>query len=231
MPPTGLRSCASSRTRARTTSRSCPAGSTSGPGGLPGRGRRVEFAADDPLPAEPLIRGEHNRENAAAAAAAARASGIPEEAIAEALRTFPGVPHRLEPIREIDRVLFVNDSKATNPESAERALRSYDPGSLRVIMGGSRKGSSFAELARVANEQRVVRVYLIGETAEEIATALAGADVAHVGCGDLDTAVRRAHVESQPGEVVLLSPACASFDQFRDFEHRGERFRELVEAL
>ncbi len=80
-----------------------PRGFDSGPGGLPGRGRRVEFAADDPLPAEPLIRGEHNRENAAAAAAAARASGIPEEAIAEALRTFPGVPHRLEPVREIDR--------------------------------------------------------------------------------------------------------------------------------
>jgi len=208
-----------------------PRGFESGPGGLPGGGRRVEFAADDPLPAEPLIRGEHNTENAAAAAAAARAAGIPDEAIAEALRTFPGVPHRLERIREIDRVLFVNDSKATNPESAERALRSYDPGSLRVIMGGSRKGSSFAELARVANEQRVVRVYLIGETADEIATALAGADVAHVGCGNLDAAVRRAHAESQPGEVVLLSPACASFDQFRDFEHRGERFRELVEAL
>jgi len=208
-----------------------PRGFDAGAGGIPGRGRRVEFASDDALPAEPLIRGEHNRENAAAATAAARAAGISDEAIAEALSTFPGVPHRLEPIREIGGVLFVNDSKATNPESAERALLAYEAGSLRVIMGGSRKGSSFEALARAASMQRVLRVYLIGETAEELAGALEETGVGHVACGDLDTAVHRAHAEAEPGEVVLLSPACASFDQFRDFEHRGQRFRELVEAL
>jgi UDP-N-acetylmuramoylalanine--D-glutamate ligase len=200
-------------------------------GPVAGRARRVEFAAHDPLPAEPLIPGEHNRENAAAAAAAARAAGIPEEPIAEALRTFPGVAHRLEPIRELRGVRFVNDSKATNPESAERALRAYPAGSLRVILGGSRKGSDFAALAAVARQQAVQATYVIGETAEEIAAALAAEGVPHVSCADLETAVRRSFADAKGGEVVLLSPACASYDQFRDFEHRGETFRALVEGL
>jgi UDP-N-acetylmuramoylalanine--D-glutamate ligase len=197
---------------------------------LPGSARRVEFAADDPLPAEPRIPGAHNRENAVAATAAARAAGIDDRAIAEALRTFAGVPHRLELIREVDGVRWINDSKATNPEAAERALGAYPPG-LRVILGGSLKGSSFTGLARRAQQSGVARAYLIGEAADEIAEALAAAGVRFQSSRDLENAVADARAEAEPGDVVLLSPACASYDQFRDFEARGERFRELVEAL
>jgi UDP-N-acetylmuramoylalanine--D-glutamate ligase len=199
-------------------------------GELPGAARRVEFAADDPLPAKPRIPGEHNRENAAAAAAAARAAGIEDGAIAEALRSFAGVPHRLELIREVDGVRWVNDSKATNPEAAERALGAYPPG-LRVILGGSLKGSSFTELAHRAHQSGVSRAYLIGEAADEIAEALAAAGVRFQHSRDLENAVADARAEAEPGDVVLLSPACASYDQFRDFEERGEQFRALVEAL
>ena len=199
-------------------------------GEVPGAARRVEFAADDALPAEPRIPGDHNRENAAAATAAARAAGIDDDAIAEALRTFAGVAHRLELIREIDGVRWVNDSKATNPEAAERALGAYPPG-LRVILGGSLKGSSFAGLARRASASGVARAYLIGEAADEIAEALAAAGVRFQHSRDLERAVADARAEAETGDVVLLSPACASYDQFRDFEERGERFRALVEAL
>ena len=200
-------------------------------GPVPGEARRVEFAAGDALPAEPSLRGAHNRENAAAATAAARAAGVPEEAIAEALRTFPGVPHRLEAVREVRGVRFVNDSKATNPESAQRALAAYAPGTVRAILGGSRKGTSFSALARTARERRILRAYLIGESAGEIAEALAREGVDYLDCGHLAAAVGRAFAEAGPGDVVLLSPACASFDQFRDFEDRGDRFRALVEGL
>ena len=199
-------------------------------GDVPGSGRRVEFAADDALPAEPQLPGAHNRENAAAASAAARAAGIDDAAIAEGLRTFAGVPHRLELIREVDGVRWVNDSKATNPEAAERALGAYPPG-LRVILGGSLKGSSFAGLAGRARESGVARAYLIGEAADEIAEALAAEGVRFQHSRDLENAVADARMEAETGDVVLLSPACASYDQFRDFEERGERFRELVEAL
>jgi UDP-N-acetylmuramoylalanine--D-glutamate ligase len=199
-------------------------------GPVPGRARRIEFTAADPLPAEPRIPGAHNRENAAAATAAARAIGVPDAAIGEALRSFPGVPNRLEPVRELAGVRFVNDSKATNPESAIVALRAYPPG-LRVILGGSRKGTPFATLARCAREQAVERAYLIGETADELGPALLAEEVPFTDCGDLETAVRAAFADARPGDVVLLSPACASFDQFRDYEQRGERFRELVGAL
>jgi UDP-N-acetylmuramoylalanine--D-glutamate ligase len=197
---------------------------------VPGEARRVEFAADDPLPAEPRVPGAHNRENAAAATAAARAVGIPDAAIAEGLRTFPGVPHRLELVREVDGVRWINDSKATNPEAAERALGAYPPG-LRVILGGSRKATLFGGLARGAAQAGVSCAYLIGESADEIAEALAAEGVRFRHSRDLESAVRDAREDAEPGDVVLLSPACASYDQFRDFEERGERFRELVEAL
>jgi UDP-N-acetylmuramoylalanine--D-glutamate ligase len=198
---------------------------------VPGRGRRVEFAATDALPAEPRIPGAHNRENAAAATAAARAAGLPEEAIAEALTAFPGVPHRLEPVRHLRGVRFVNDSKATNPESAEKALAAYPPGTLHVIFGGSRKGTPFASLARAAREREIVGAYLIGETADELAAALAVERLPFERCVDLETAVARAAAAARPGQVVVLSPACASYDQFDNFERRGERFRALVEEL
>ncbi len=197
---------------------------------IPGLARRLEFAADDALPAEPRIPGEHNRENAAAATAAARAVGVGEEAIGKALRAFPGVPHRLELVREVEGVRFVNDSKATNPEAAERALSAYPPG-LRLILGGSLKGTSYRRLARTASEAGVACAYLIGEAADEIAEALVAEGVRFRHAGDLDAAVRHAYADAEPGDVVLLSPACASYDQFTDFEERGARFRELVEAL
>jgi UDP-N-acetylmuramoylalanine--D-glutamate ligase len=199
-------------------------------GEIPGSARRVEFDTRDELPAEPLVPGEHNRENAAAATAAARAAGISDDAIARALRTFEGVPHRLELVREVGGVRFVNDSKATNPEAAERALSAYPPG-IRLILGGSRKNSSYSSLAREASARRVAKAYLIGEAADEIGEALAAAGVRFADSGTLEQAVADACQDAEPGEVVLLSPACASYDQFRDFEERGERFRDLVDSL
>ncbi|HSB37526.1 MAG TPA: UDP-N-acetylmuramoyl-L-alanine--D-glutamate ligase [Gaiellaceae bacterium] len=184
----------------------------------------IEFSAADELPAEPLIRGAHNRENAAAATAAARALGAPDEQIAEALRTFPGVPHRLEPVAEIGGVRYVNDSKATNVAAALRALAAYAEEPVHLILGGSRKGEDFAPLA-AAIGPNVRSVHLIGETAGELAAAIPRA----YDDGDLATAL--AHVEARPGDVVLLSPACASYDQYRDFEERGEEFRRLVQNL
>ena len=195
---------------------------------VPGRGRRVEFDADDPLPAEPRIRGAHNRENAAAATAAARALGVSDERIAEALVAFPGVPHRLEPVGERGGVRYVNDSKATNVAAARRALAAYADDPVHLILGGSRKGEDYAPLV-AAIGQNVRGVYLIGETADELAAALG--DRTAVRAGDLATAVRLASEAAVPGDVVLLSPACASYDQYDDFEQRGEDFRRLVANL
>ena len=188
--------------------------------------RRVEFAADDPLPVEPSLRGAHNRENAAAAAAAARAAGASDEQIARGLREFKGVPHRLELVAERGGVTYVNDSKATNVAAALRALAAYEDAPVRLILGGSRKGEDFAPLA-AALGPNIGAVYVIGETADELARAIPDTTRA----GDLATAVERAASAAQPGEVVLLSPACASYDQFRDFEERGEEFKRLVANL
>ena len=199
-------------------------------GPVPGSGRRVDFAADDDLPAEPLIPGEHNRENAAAATAAARAAGVADEAIAAALRTFAGVPHRLELVAEIDGVRWVNDSKATNTAAARRALTAF-AAPLHLILGGSLKGERFDEFAQDVARANVVTAYLIGEAAEPLSEDLAYAAVPFLLSVTLDRAVAEAASAAQPGEVVLLSPACASYDQFRDFEHRGEEFRRLVENL
>ncbi|MCY4088051.1 MAG: UDP-N-acetylmuramoyl-L-alanine--D-glutamate ligase [Actinomycetia bacterium] len=198
-------------------------------GQTPGTGRRVEFSADDALPAEPAMVGLHNRENAAAAAAAAASAGIGAQAVAHALTRFRGVAHRLEPIGEVRGVLFVNDSKATNPAAAECALRAY-PGA-RVIMGGSRKGTPFGGFAEVARETGVAHAYLIGESAAEIARALSAVGVPHSLDGSLESAVRGAFAKSAAGASVVLAPACASYDQFRDFEQRGECFREIVQGL
>jgi UDP-N-acetylmuramoylalanine--D-glutamate ligase len=198
------------------------------PRGFPsvGEARRVEFAADDPLPAEPRMPGLHNRENAAAATAAARAAGASDAQIAKALATFPGVPHRLEEVAEIRGVRFVNDSKATNAAAARRALAAYDE-PLHVILGGLGKNESYTELAADLRAKNS-RVYLIGTAAGELAAAL---DVPFELSGDLATAVRAAAAAAAPGDVVLLSPACASYDQFEDFEARGDAFRRLVEEL
>ncbi len=185
----------------------------------------IEFAADDPLPAEPLIRGAHNRENAAAATAAARAAGIDDGAIAEALRSFPGVPHRLELVAEHDGVRYVNDSKATNVAAALRALAAYGDEPVHLILGGSPKGEDFAPLA-AAIGPNVRSVHLIGAEAPRLAEVIDG-DRDET----LEAAVTHAARLAGPGDVVLLSPACASFDQFANFEERGETFRALAAAV
>jgi len=189
----------------------------------------IEFSATDPLPAEPLIPGLHNRENAAAATAAARAAGVDDDAIARALQTFSGVPHRLELVGELDGVRYVNDSKATNTAAARRAVAAYDA-PLRLILGGSLKGEDFTEFARDL-PSNVRSIYLIGEAAEQLAAALDAAGRAYGRDGDLARALAHARADAEPGDIVLLSPATASFDQFYDFEHRGDVFRELVARL
>jgi len=192
---------------------------------VPGQGRRVEFG---PLPLsveEIRLRGEHNLENARGAAAAAIESGVPPEAVAGALRTFAGVPHRLEEVGSVNGVLYVNDSKATNVSSAVRGIEAFD-GGVHAIPGGSLKGGGFEGL-RDALASRAVAAYLLGEAADRLAADLDGT-VPLRRSGDLATAVAEASEAAQPGEVVLLSPACASFDQFRDYEERGDAFRSLI---
>jgi UDP-N-acetylmuramoylalanine--D-glutamate ligase len=198
-------------------------------GSIPGAARRVTFAAADELPAEPLIPGPHNRENAAAATAAARAVGIDDSAIGEALRTFEGVPHRIELVRELRGVRYVNDSKATNVAAALRALASFPDARLHVILGGRGKHESYAPLGAAFKDGD--RAYLVGEAEEEIAHALGVTGVPFTHDGTLEKAVEQAAEAAAAGDVVLLSPACASFDQFRDFEARGDTFRTIVQGL
>ncbi len=182
----------------------------------------IEFSADDELPAEPLLRGRHNRENAAAATAAARAAGIDDAQIAAALATFAGVPHRLEVVAEREGVRYVNDSKATNVAAALRALAAYADEPVRLILGGSPKGEDFAPLA-AAIGPNVRSVHLIGVEADRLAEVIDGARDE-----TLERAVAHAARLAEPGDVVLLSPACASFDQYENFEQRGEAFRRLA---
>ncbi|HTA14616.1 MAG TPA: UDP-N-acetylmuramoyl-L-alanine--D-glutamate ligase [Solirubrobacteraceae bacterium] len=215
---------------------------------LPGAGRRVRFGEDPRAQlslsgealcweGEPLIdrgdlrlRGRHNLENAMAAAAVCLARGLDAEAVRAGLRSFAGVPHRLEEIASRDGVLFVNDSKATNVASTLVALEAMADERLPVhlILGGQGKGQDFTALGPAVRE-RCRAVYLIGEDAPAIALALESSGVPLRECGELERAIAQASAAAEPGEVVLLSPGCASFDQFADFEARGERFRELVE--
>lgn len=178
------------------------------------------------------IFGEHNIANAIAAAAAALSMGLERGAVRDGLRSFAGVPHRLEQVAEIEGVHFVNDSKATNVAAASVGLRAFE-GGVHAILGGSEKDEPFAPLADPVRET-CIACYLIGASADRLATELAPVLEAGIElhrCADLDDAVRRAAAVAQPGEVVLLSPACASFDAFESFEARGERFRETVEEL
>ncbi len=176
--------------------------------------------------------GEHNVANAMAATAAALSMGIDRDAVREGLRSFAGVPHRLEQVAEIGGVRFVNDSKATNVASATVGLRAFADG-IHAILGGSEKGEEYAPLVDPIRE-RCAACYLIGASADRLASELApvveaGVDLRR--CDDLEDAVRRAAGAARPGEAVLLSPACASFDSFANFEERGERFRQIVEGL
>jgi UDP-N-acetylmuramoylalanine--D-glutamate ligase len=211
---------------------------------LPGSARRVTFGDEGsdlserdgelvwlgrPLIAvsEVRLRGAHNIQNAMAAAAAALATGLPEAAVVEALRAFAGVEHRLEEVGSPGGVLYVNDSKATNVASATRGIEAFD-GGVHAILGGSLKGGGFAGL-REAVTSRCRAAYLIGEAADTLEADLAGTVALHRS-ETLERAVAEASAQAVPGEVVLLSPACASFDAFRDYEDRGERFRALVPA-
>jgi len=189
------------------------------------------------------LAGEHNLENAMAAALLARALGASAEAIRRGLASFTGLPHRMEKVAEMSvgeghgqgRVVFWNDSKGTNPAATLRSLEGLADGAVHLILGGRSKGTDFRELASGVR-RKAKHVYLIGEAAAEIAAALGeeregGARISH--CGSLERAVAEAlrNVQTEPraGETaVLLSPACASFDQFRSFAHRGEEFRRLV---
>ncbi len=199
--------------------------------------------------AELSLRGRHNVENAMAAAAACLARGVDPDAVRAGLRTFTGVAHRLEEVARRDGVLYVNDSKATNVVSALVALEAFMPRApapserppagvsaaaqqggapvVHLILGGQAKGQDFTAL-RAPIERSCRAVYLIGEDTPLIAAALRGADLPVSECGELERALATAAAAARPGDVVLLSPACASFDQFSDFEARGERFRELA---
>ncbi len=175
----------------------------------------------------PALPGAHNWQNVAAAFAVASTVGIRAEAAADALRTFPGLPHRQQLVAEIGGVRFVNDSKATNPDAAARALSSYD--TIYWIAGGRPKEGGLEALAPMLGNVR--RAYLIGEAAAKFETFLAGQVPVQM-CGDLAAAVAAAGEDARRSgradAVVLLSPACASFDQFDSFEHRGEQFAGLV---
>jgi UDP-N-acetylmuramoylalanine--D-glutamate ligase len=180
---------------------------------------------------EPLIRtdelslrGAHNVENAMAAAAVCLARGLDAGAVVEALKTFEGVAHRLESLGERDGVEYVNDSKATNVNSTLVALEAFEDRRVRLILGGQGKGQDFIALGPATVS--CAAVYLIGEAAGEIESAIGRGDL----CGTLEAAVSLASREAEPGDVILLSPACASFDQFEDFEDRGRAFKELVSA-
>jgi UDP-N-acetylmuramoylalanine--D-glutamate ligase len=186
---------------------------------------------DEPLIAteEISLPGEHNRQNAMAVAALCLARGLAPESVAAGLATFPGVAHRLEFISELDGVRYVNDSKATNVASTIVALRSF-PSGVHLIAGGRGKQQDFSPLAPLV-AQRCRAVYLIGEAAGELGRALSDTGVSLRAAGDLEHAVDWARVRARGGDTVLLSPACASFDQYSDFEARGDHFRALVREM
>ncbi len=189
-----------------------------------------EGASPEPIMpvAEIPLRGAHNVENVLAAVTMARLVGVPAERIREAVRAFKAVEHRLELIRERAGVLFFNDSKATNVDAAIKAIESF-PAGIHLILGGKDKNSDYRLLEPLVRE-RVAAVYTIGSAAEKIRGALGGVGKM-VEAGTLDRAVAAAAEAAKPGHVVLLAPACASFDQFESYEHRGRVFRQLVEAL
>ena len=174
----------------------------------------------------PSLQGPHNHQNAACAIAVSEVLGIDQELVEQALRTYPGLPHRMERVREKDGILFVNDSKATNPTATAPALAAFP--SIRWILGGQAKTDNLDECTPHFGHVR--SAYLIGEAAELFERLLSGR-IPVKNCGKLDAAVREAARDAEAGDTVLLSPACASFDQFRDFEDRGDRFREWVGAL
>lgn len=178
--------------------------------------------------ADMAIPGLHNVENAMAAAACAYRAGVPLEEIAQGIAAFEGVEHRIEFTREVLGVKYYNDSKATNVDSTIKALESFERG-VWIILGGKDKDSDYSVL-RDLLRQKARAVLLIGSASAKIADQVGGS-ASLVRCGTLETAVTYAHRHALPGDVVLLAPACASFDQFESYEHRGRVFKELVHTL
>jgi UDP-N-acetylmuramoylalanine--D-glutamate ligase len=188
-------------------------------------GPEVELfhASDVPLA------GVQNLENAMAAALLARAVGVPPEAIATALRNFHGLPHRLEKVGERDGVVFYDDSKGTNPAATLKSIEGFADGTVHLILGGRNKGADLSVLEPLVR-RKARRAYLIGESAPDFAQVL-GETVPYETPETMNRAVASAASQARPGEVVVLSPACASFDQFRNFMHRGQVFQGLVRDL
>ena len=178
--------------------------------------------------ADVQLRGQHNIENVLAACAAAYLAGAVPAAIAAGVKSFRGVEHRLEFVAEVSGVQYYNDSKATNVDAAVKAVEAF-PGKLIVILGGRDKGSPYTPLRDLLRE-RARGVLLIGESAEKIAAELNDA-VPIAQAGTIQRAVQLAAEHAQPGDTVLLAPACSSFDQFENYEHRGRVFKELVAKL
>ena len=175
------------------------------------------------------LQGTANAENALAAWLAARAAGVDDVSVQIAFGAFAGLPHRMVLVREFDGVQWINDSKGTNVDATLKSLESFDPASVLLILGGKDKAGEFERMRELVAE-KTRAVITIGKAAERIAQALDGAATI-VPMGDMARAVEWARANAKEGETVLLSPACASFDQYRNFEHRGEHFEELVRAL
>jgi len=173
------------------------------------------------------LKGGHNLENVLAAVCAGALMGCAPEKIRQAVSAFKAVEHRLEYVATIRGVDYYNDSKATNVDATIKALESF-PANIHLILGGKDKGSDYTVLNDLLR-QRVKRVYTIGAAAAKIESQIKGAEVVH--SETLENAIRKANAVAQPGDVVLLAPACASFDQFKSYEHRGKVFKEIVRGL
>ena len=191
--------------------------------------RESEQAAGEPVMRveEIPLKGAHNIENVLAAVCAARLAGIPAETIRNAAANFKAVEHRLEFVAKLNGVDYYNDSKATNVDATIKAIEAF-PGGIHLILGGKDKNSDYRQMRALLTE-RVKAVYTIGAAAEKIHTHIEGS-VPIVSAGTLENAVERAAAVAQPGEIVLLAPACSSFDQFENYEHRGRVFKEAVLA-
>jgi UDP-N-acetylmuramoylalanine--D-glutamate ligase len=174
------------------------------------------------------LKGAHNLENVLAAVSVGRLCGCDAVSIGNAVRKFKAVEHRLEHVGTVSGVEYYNDSKATNVDATIKAIESF-PGRIHLILGGKDKGSDYTLMNQLLRE-RVKRVYTIGAAAEKIRSHVQSA-VEVLPCGTLDNAVERAHDLAKSGDIVLLAPACSSFDQFENYEHRGRTFRSLVERL
>ena len=191
---------------------------------------RTEDGENKILPVDELpVPGDHNVQNAAAAALSCSLAGCAPSAIAGGLRAYKALPHRLEFVASFDGVSFYNDSKATNLDATVRAIQAFPPGTVHLILGGRDKGAEWSSLAALA-EERIARVLLVGEAAATIRGALEGVVLVE-DCGTVRTAVRVGFEGAVPDDVVLLAPGCASFDQYRNFEARGEDFKQAVHGL